>query len=355
MSNSVYDKVIGQEHTLVKLRALGNSAAHAYLFVGPSGCGKEIAARAFAAVKLQGSEDSTQRTAGLVMRGIHVDVHEVEREGAGISIEQARDEIIKLAERSAVEGSTRVIIVHDFQLLADGARASLLKTVEEPDGETVMIMLSDDVPETMITIASRCVRIDFQPITDELIIKQLIEDGIYQEKAAYVARVAAGDLERARVLINDPSLASRTELFANVPTRLNGTTSRAIEIAAELLSAVDSSLASYEAKQEAELVELEERVKFLGERGSGRKILTDKHKRELRRYKTDELRSGLRMLTLVYSEALKKSTEATAHHQTDSYVRAVKKIRDASVALSRNVNEKLLFENLLMSLPSINN
>ena len=97
---------------------------------------------------------------------------------------------------------------------------------------------------------------------------------------------------------------------------------------------------------EAELAELEERVKFLGERGSGRKILTDKHKRELRRYKTDELRSGLRMLTLVYSEALKKSTEETAHYQTDSYVRAVKKIRDASVALSRNVNEKLLFENL---------
>ena len=143
MANSVYDKVIGQEHTLVKLRALANSAAHAYLFVGPSGCGKDIAARAFAAVKLQGSEDSTQRTADLAMRGIHVDVHEVEREGAGISMDQARDEIIKLAERSAVEGSTRVIIVHDFQLLADGARASLLKTIEEPDGETVMIMLSD--------------------------------------------------------------------------------------------------------------------------------------------------------------------------------------------------------------------
>ena len=355
MSNSVYDKVIGQEHTLVKLRALGNSAAHAYLFVGPSGCGKDIAARAFAAVKLQGSEDSTQRTADLVMRGIHVDVHEVEREGAGIDIAQARNEIIKLAELSAVEGSTRIIIAYDFHLIGHEARSALLKTIEEPLGQTVIILLCDEVPDSMATIASRCVRIDFQTISDELIVKQLIEDGIYQEKAAYVARVAAGDLERARVLINDPSLASRTELFANVPTRLNGTTSRAIEIATELLNAVESSLASYESKQEAELAELEERVKFLGERGSGRKILTDKHKRELRRYKTDELRSGLRMLTLVYSEALKKSTEATAHYQTDSYVRAVKKIRDASVALSRNVNEKLLFENLLMSLPSINN
>ena len=355
MSASVYDAVIGQDHTLVKLRALADSAAHAYLFAGPSGCGKDIAARAFAAVKLQGSEDSSQRTADLVMRGIHVDVHEVEREGAGISMEQARDEIIKLAERSAVEGSTRAIIVHDFHLLADGARASLLKTIEEPDGQTIMIMLSDDVPDTMVTIASRCVRIDFQPITDELVVEQLVLEGVDRQKAVAVARVAAGDLERARVLINDASLASRTELFANVPSRLDGTTSRAIELAAELLGAVESSLATYESKQQKELEELEERVKFLGERGSGRKVLADKHKRELRRYRTDELRSGLRMLTLVYSEALRESTAATAHHQTDAYVRAVKKIRDVNVALSRNVNEKLLFENLLMSLPSINN
>jgi len=110
---------------------------------------------------------------------------------------------------------------------------------------------------------------------------------------------------------------------------------------------------AFEAKQAKELEELEDRVKYLGERGSGRKLLGDKHKRELRRYRTDELRSGLRMLTLVYSEAFKHSTAATAMYQTESYVRAVKKLRDANVALSRNVNEKLLFENLLMSLPNI--
>ena len=350
---SVYDAVIGQEYSLTKLRALAQSPAHAYLFVGPSGCGKEIAARAFAAVKLQGSEDSTQRTADLVLRSIHVDVHEVEREGAGISMDQARDEIIKLAERSAVEGSTRAIIVHDFHLLADGARASLLKTIEEPDGQTVMIMLSDDVPDTMITIASRCVRVDFVPISDELIVQQLVAEGTARDKAQAVAYVAAGDLERARVLVNDSSLTARTALFADIPQRLDGTTSRAIALAAELLGAVESSLVAFEAKQAKELEELEDRVKYLGERGSGRKLLGDKHKRELRRYRTDELRSGLRMLTLVYSEAFKHSTAATAMYQTESYVRAVKKLRDANVALSRNVNEKLLFENLLMSLPNI--
>jgi hypothetical protein len=61
----------------------------------------------------------------------------------------------------------------------------------------------------------------------------------------------------------------------------------------------------------------------------------------------------LRLLTLAYGSALQHVTDATAHHQTDAYVRAVKRIRDASVALGRNVNEKLLLENLLLSLPTI--
>ena len=83
------------------------------------------------------------------------------------------------------------------------------------------------------------------------------------------------------------------------------------------------------------------------------KRLEDRHKRETRRHRTDEFRSGLRLLTIAYGAALQRATEATAHHQTDAYVRAVKRIRDASVALERNVNERLLLENLLLSLPNI--
>jgi methionine-rich copper-binding protein CopC len=58
-------------------------------------------------------------------------------------------------------------------------------------------------------------------------------------------------------------------------------------------------------------------------------------------------------MTLVYADALKVATQATAHHLTDSYVRAVKTLRDASTALSLNVGEKLWLENLLMALPTV--
>ncbi len=352
---SVYDSVIGQEHAIAKLRALATSPAHAYLLVGPPGCGKDIAARAFIASRLQGSEDSTQRTADLVMRGIHVDVHELEREGASISIDQARDELIKLAQQSAVEGDFRTIIVHDIHLLANEARGAILKTVEEPGDRNMIVLLGDDVPDSMITIASRCVRIDFSPIADEVIWSQLIAEGIDSDQAQRIAYVAAGNLARARVLVRDSSLAERTQLFSRVPHELDGTASRSLHLAEGLLTAIEESLSAYKEQQALEMAELEERARFLGERGSGRKKVEDRHKRELRRHRTDEIRSGLRIMTLVYADALKEATQSTAHHLTDSYVRAVKTLRDASTALSLNVNERLLLENLLMGLPTVVN
>ncbi|MFZ9398859.1 MAG: hypothetical protein ACO28Q_09800 [Ilumatobacteraceae bacterium] len=352
-TSSVFDAVIGQDDAVAKLRALSASPAHAYLFVGPSGCGKEAAARAFAAVRLQGDENAGGRIADLVMRGIHVDVHELEREGASIDVEQAREEIVKLADRTAVEGSTRVIIVHEFHLLADIARSALLKTIEEPDGQTIIVMLADEVPDTFATIASRSVRVNFGPVSDELVAATLIAEGCESDVADEVARVAAGDLDRARVLVGDPKLSERMRLFTAIPQRLDGSLSAAIALVADISAAIEEALEPYKAKQGQELATLEERAKLLGERGSGRRTLTERHKRELRRFRTDELRSGLRALSIVYRDAMSGLTDEAAPHEVIGYADAVSSIRRASNALTRNVNERLLLEELFMSLPSI--
>ena len=350
---SVYDAVVGQDHAVVKLRALATSPAQAYLFVGPPGCGKEIAARAFIATRLQGSEDPRERTADLVMRGIHVDVHELERDGAGLRKEQADEELIKPIHQTSVEGNFQAFVIYDIHLMNDFARTAIMKSVEEPGGAHMIVLLGDDVPDSFITIASRCVRIDFRAIADELIVDTLVADGIDVIKARTIAYVAAGDLARARILIHDDSLVERSELFAQVPRQLDGTASQALRISENLLSAIDESLEAYKTAHAAELVELEKQASFLGRRGFGRSEVLDRHKRELRRHRTDEIRSGLRIMTLVYADALKQSADTTAHHLTDSYVRAVKTLRDASVALNVNVNEKLLLENLLLNLPTV--
>lgn len=351
VASSVYDSVVGQDAAVRKLRALSDSPAHAYMFVGPPGCGKHTAARAFVACRLQSGEDANGRTADLVMRGIHPDVHEMEREGASISIDQIREEFIPAAVQSPVEGSLRVIVVNDFHLLHDEARSAVLKSIEEPVASTLIVLLLDDVPDHLATIVSRCVRIDFRPLSDDVVISALTRDGIDIESARRLALVAAGDLDRARLLADDPSLEERMDLFTRIPSRLDGTASRVLDIVAEIIDAVESAMEPLISRQDIEMKALVEREREFGERGSGRKKLEDRHKRELRRHKTDEFRSGLRLLTLVYGNALHHVTESTAHHQTDAYVRAVKRIRDASVALGRNVNERLLLESLLLSLP----
>lgn len=353
MSGSVYDAVIGQDRVIGTLRALATSPAHAYLFVGPSGCGKLTAARAFASVKLQGSEDADSRVATLAMRGEHVDVHELVREGASISIEQAREELVGVAGMSSVEGGRRVTIVDELHLLAPFATAVILKTVEEPDAQNVIILLADDVPAHLITIESRCVRLDFSAIDDQLVVDTLISEGVMPALAESVAEMAAGDLERARILVDDHGLAERMAMFAAVPRRLDGTAATALELTAEILEVIESAMEPYKRAHAKEIEALEERERTLGLRGAGRKRITDRHKRELRRAETDEIRSGLRIMSRLYANALRDATEKTAHHQMDGYVQAVGRIREANLSLGRNVNESLLLQSLFMSLPHI--
>lgn len=352
-TTSVFDAVVGQDLAVRKLRALASSPAHAFMFVGPPGCGKHVAARAFVASRLQADENPRLPVADRIMRGVHNDVHEMEREGASISIDQVREEFIPISIQSPVEAPRRVIIVNDFHLLHDEARSAILKSIEEPAETTLIVLLLDDVPDHLVTIASRCVRVDFRALSDDVVARCLVGEGVDPDSAERLALVAAGDLDRARILAGDPSLESRMDLFVRIPSRLDGTASRVLEIVAEITEAIEGAMNPLLEKQDSEMQALAEREREFGERGSGRKKLEDRHKRELRRYRTDEFRSGLRLLTQAYGSALEHVTASTAHHQTDAYVRAVKRIRDASVALARNVNERLLFENLLLSLPTI--
>ena len=159
--------------------------------------------------------------------------------------------------------------------------------------------------------------------------------------------------DRARVLASDPKLSDRMALFTSIPRKLDGTLATAVATVGEINASIDEALEPYKAKQAEELATLEERAKLLGERGSGRKTLTDRHKRELRRFRTDELRSGLRALSMVYRDAMSELSDSAAPHEVIGFADAVSAIRRASHALSRNVNERLVLEDLLMSLPTI--
>jgi DNA polymerase-3 subunit delta' len=100
---------------------------------------------------------------------------------------------------------------------------------------------------------------------------------------------------------------------------------------------------------EREIADLDARVAAAGERGSGRKALEERHRREVRRYRTDELRSGLAVMAGVYRDALVQGRAS----RPDTAVHAVERIHVALEALDRNPNEALLLQHLLLDLPSV--
>jgi DNA polymerase-3 subunit delta' len=350
MTASVWDGVIGQPRAVARARAAAAAPVHAYLFVGPAGSTKDVAARAFAANVIAGTDDASTRDARLAMAGEHPDVHEYHRVGPAISAEQAR-EIATETSMSATEGERKVLVLHEFHLLRPEGAALLLKSIEEPPPGTIFVICADAVPADLVTVASRCVRVDFLAISNDAIVEQLLAEGVPHDTAASAATSANGSIDRARLLASDPTLDERHRAFATLPGRIDGTGSTALALVDELLGLIESAAAPLAERQEAEVTELTERIAQLGERGSGRKQLEERHKRELRRHRTDEIRSGLATLAATYRDALVKQPGSVQH--PDSVIDAVGRIHKALEDLERNPNETLLLGSLVWSLPAL--
>ena len=341
--------VVGQAHGVARLVDAATSPVHAYLLAGPPGSGKTQAARAFAAALLcPDGGDGTCRDCRLALASAHPDVREVERAGPFITMDQARD-ITTLASRTPVDGRRKVLILHEFHLLRDEAAAALLKTIEEPPASTVFVILADDVPPELVTIASRCLRVDFRPVPHDLVVETLVAEGVDTDAAILVADAAAGDLDRARLLAADPGLAARRAAFHRLPTRLDGTGAAVAAATDELLGLIDGAAQPLRHRHAAEAEELERRAAQFGERRGDRKEVEERHKRELRRHRTDELKSGLVALAASYRDRLADGTLPAA----GGGVTAVRTVHEAIESLERNPNERLLLESLLLRLPPV--
>jgi DNA polymerase-3 subunit delta' len=344
----VFDALVGQDRAVAQLRAAARAPVHAYLFTGPPGSGKRPAARAFAAALLCpeggcGECDVCVR----VTAEVHPDLVVVERQGPYITVAQAR-EIQRLALRTPNERHRKVLVLSDFHLVREAA-GTLLKVVEEPPASTVFVVLAEHVPSELVTIASRCVRIEFAALRTADLVAALVAEGTDPATAADVAESAGGRLDRARLLASDPGFAQRRRAWRAVPSRLDGTGAAVATLAAELGELLaGAAVGPLQARQAAEQAALEERVERAGERGAGRKELADRHRRELRRLRTDELRFGLATLSAVYRDALVAGT-------TDrrAAAAAVEALRSAAENLVRNPNEALLLQALLLRLPPV--
>ncbi|MDQ1402270.1 MAG: polymerase subunit delta [Actinomycetota bacterium] len=345
----LYADVIGQDRAVAQLRAAARRPVHAYLLVGPGGSGKSRAAQAFAASLI--CPDGGCGTCGVCRRavaGLHPDVIVAERVGAALSVGEAR-EVARQASLSPVEGDRKVIILPEFHLV-DEAAPALLKTIEEPPPSTIFVVVTDHVPPPLVTIASRCVTIEFGPVSAALVASALVGEGVEPTTADEVALASGGSLARARLLASDPGFADRQRLWAAVPSQLDGSGSVAARLADELLASLEGVVEPLAARQAAEVVAVAEMAERMGERAAGRKELDARHKREQRRARTDELRSGLVTLARAYRDQVADPSASSGG--IAAAADAIKSADAAGEALIRNPNETLLLQALLVRLGS---
>lgn len=303
--------LVGQDDAVRALRAAAAKPVHAYLFVGPPGTGKMAAAVAFAAMLVcPGEGEDGCPTCRRVSDGVHPDVLIFQREGAFLSIDQAR-EVGRVAARSSVEGGRTVVVLPEVHLARDSAPA-LLKTIEEPPPGTVFVILADFVPPDLATIASRCVLVRFRPLSEAELAGVLVAEGVEPRRAQVLARSSGGRLDRARLLAADPEAEARRRAWEAVPSRLDGSGATVAGLVDELMAMVERSGAPLARRQEEEAAQLAEALNRLASSSGGRgpragarqgtKELEDRHRREQRRYRVDEVRYGLAALAGAYRD-----------------------------------------------------
>lgn len=339
-----YAGVTGQPAVVELLRRSAADPLPAYLFLGPRGSGRLAAARAFAAdVLAHGAADpgAAARDVRLAVAGKHPDVTVFERAGPYIDVRTA-EEIIRQAGLAPVEGSRQVLVLTEFELVRE-VGPMLLKTIEEPPPSTHFVILASEVPVELVTIASRCVRVEFARIPDRLVAETLVGDGVDHDRAATIAEAVGGDLGRARLLADDPAFVARREAWWSAPDRLDGTGAAVATTADELLGLIDEAAAPLKSRHATELDELDRDEEMYGERRGARRALEDRQKREMRRLRTDEMRMGLATLGAAVRDGVAHRGRAPGRA-----ARALDAITTAGEALTFNANERLLLQHVLL-------
>ncbi|HEV7908038.1 MAG TPA: DNA polymerase III subunit delta' [Pseudonocardiaceae bacterium] len=343
MTNGVWSNVVGQPEAVAVLSAAAEAAAtlvaggsaapgamtHAWLFTGPPGSGRSVAAKAFAAA-LQCTVTDDRAGCGecagcrTALAGTHADVRVVVPEGLSISVAEMRA-LVQTAARRPTTGRWQVVIIEDADRLTEGAANALLKAVEEPPERTVFLLCapSDHPDDVSVTIRSRC-RVVALGTPKASAIAEVLEDrdGVAPEIANWAASVCGGHVGRARRLATDEQARARREAVLRIPLALRRA-SDVFTCADELVQAAEAEASTVnDARNEVERTALET---AMGAGGTGKgpaaatrgakgamKDLEKRQKSRTTRTKRDSLDLALIDLAGFYRDVLVTASRSEA-------------------------------------------
>ena len=239
MAADLLSRVRSQDTAIRTLeRAIGSERVHhAYLFAGPDGVGKELAAFGLAQALVCVARKSGQKRAcgacSACTRALpraeertplHPDVVVIERalyapqaigrrtvETQDISIDQVRTLVLARSAYAPHEGKAKVFVIRRAEELSISAANALLKTLEEPGQKTHFLLLTSQPDQLLPTILSRTLRVRFAPLPDEVVAEILAERGVDRARAQEVSLLAGGSVETAAMLADPEESEARDD------------------------------------------------------------------------------------------------------------------------------------------------
>jgi len=373
--SEVLSRVPGQPDAVAFLERAAERPHHAYLFAGPEGSGKQLAARAFVAALLcERGGCGECRNCRLALEDRHPNLVLVEPEGRDIRVGEGPDEdgtarwMVARAYLTPPERGRKVFRVEQADRMTEEAADVLLKALEEPPPDTVFVVSSARPHEIPETIRSRCQTVTFRPLSEGFVAETLVAEGVEEARAQLAARLSGGNLGRARRVATDPEGL----VFRDVALDTLDETTRG---PAGALDAADHLLGAAGEYRKRLAVRLDQELEPFLDPDTGRPLdqyrgairrMEQRHQRQERRAEREFLDSALLALGAWFRDALlvgaggdrawaiNLDREPTSV-QPAAAARCVQVLEEARAALAdeTNLNARLVLEEAFLQLAPV--
>lgn len=222
--NMQWNNIIGHKQVITQLCLMQQEdrIPHAMLFCGTDGVGKSLVAEALAAAILCHTPVHNQacghcKACRALAAGTHPDFFQIQPESETKAAPAIRIEAVrKLQEEIAripLLSERRVVIMQEADKMNEAAANCLLKTIEEPSGQIVFILLTSRPSALLDTIISRCMRVEFGILQPEELVAILHQQGIEEPLAGKLASIADGSVSKALAMQDEELLNLQTQAF----------------------------------------------------------------------------------------------------------------------------------------------